>query len=95
MRNPLSAATWKRLTLAVVLTAASLALPATKSDALPTQAACKAGQRTVTLWFHDAARTHPWCQDVTIPCPGESATHYCDNQRTPYYRIYCQACILN
>jgi hypothetical protein len=93
MSNTLSAATWKRLTLAVALSAASFALPASDSDAFPTPAACKAGQRTVTLWFHDAALTQPWCQDTTIPCPGESATHHCDNQRTPYFKIYCQTCL--
>ena len=98
MRNALSAATWKRLTFAVVLSTMSfvgLIAPASRSDATAVPKACPFGSSIITAWYRDAALTQGWCQDVTTPCPGYSATHYCDGSHTPYYKTICVACAPN
>ena len=96
MKNALSAATWKRLTFAVALTAASFVLaPTPQSEAKPITPACPFGSSIITAWYRDAALTQGWCQDVTTPCPGYSATHYCDGSHTPYYKTICGSCPLN
>ena len=96
MKNALSAITWKRLTFAVVLSAAILVgiLATTgKSAAKPITPACSGA--IITSWYSDAALTHGWCQDVTTPCPGQSATHACDGSHTPYYKTICVTCYPN
>lgn len=96
MRNPLSATTWKRLTFAVAISAASFAgilAPTAQSMAKPITPACQGS--IITAWYRDAALTQGWCQDVTSPCPGYSATHYCDGSHTPYYKTICVTCGLN
>jgi hypothetical protein len=67
--------------------------PSNQSAAKPFPPACSGS--VITAWYRDAALTQPWCQDVTSPCPGETATHYCDGSRTPYYRTFCGTCSPN
>ena len=58
MRNALSAAIWKRLTLAVVVSAASFAgilAPTAQSLAKPITPACQGS--IITAWYRDAALT--------------------------------------
>ena len=98
MKNSLSAATWKRLTFALVASAATFAgilAPTAQSAATAITPACPFGSSIITAWYRDAALTQGWCQDVTTPCPGYSATHYCDGSHTPYSKTICVACGLN
>lgn len=96
MKDALSATTWKRLTFAIVVAAASLvgifALTG-RSAAKPITPACSGS--IITAWYRDAALTQGWCQDVTTPCPGQTATHWCDGSHTPYSKTICVACQAN
>jgi hypothetical protein len=96
MRHASPKAPWKRLTFALALSAASFVLAsAPRSEAKPITPACPFGNSVITAWYSDPGLTQGWCQDVTTPCPGYSATHYCDGSHTPYSKQICVSCPLS
>lgn len=93
MKNALSAPTWKRLVFTVVASTAifvGLLAPTSPSAAKPLSPSCSGS--IITAWYSDPGLTQGWCQDVTTPCPGQTATHYCDGSHTPYYKTICVTC---
>lgn len=84
--------TWKRLTFALVLTAAvsaGLIGPAAPASATPSCGECASNQGTIIVYY-DAGYQTPLCQDVLYPCSSFSPTFDCDP--TPYTRTYCTPC---
>ena len=88
MRNKLRPSTWKRLTCALALAGAvltGLIVPASPGNATPVTPACAFNQTVIRVYYSDAARTHPVCQDIVSP--QACRTYYCD--ATPYYKDSC------
>lgn len=96
MRNILHPGTWKRLTCALALAAATVLMtPATPSNAIPYPDQCSWNQVTYITYYSDATYSYATCVDILYPCPYTSRTYNCTGYETPYSRQSCGTCSLN
>ena len=95
MRNVLRAGTWKRLTCALTLAAATSFIAPAPGSAGPMPPSCGSNQQRWIHYYSDPAKLNPTCQDIINPCPGQVRTYFCRGSETPYYTYSCHSCGIN
>lgn len=91
MKNSLSAATWKRLTLTLALSTAGLLglmAPVSQVNATAVHPVCDWSHNGIIIYYSDPAKLHGICQE-SLPCYGGQESNHCTSSHTNYWTIFC------